>query len=97
MRAGIGGRDRAQIRHGHRARLARVACHPPSPQRVVQQKVHHVGFGEKLGHSRQFISTYLDFRRIDLVFTLGLPELINPAQAVAGMKDFGRQLRQQQL
>jgi hypothetical protein len=54
----------------------------------VQQEVHHVGLGEELGDCGKFVCANLDFRGVDFVFALGLPVLLHPAQAVAGLVDF---------
>jgi hypothetical protein len=77
--------QRAQVGQRHGAGLAGVARHPPGAQRVVQQEVHHVRLGEQLGDGGQLVGADLHFRRVDLVLALGLPELVDPAQAVAGL------------
>ena len=63
----------------------------------MQQKVHHVGLGKELGDGGQLVGANLHFRGVDLVFALGLPELVHPAQAVAGLEHVGRQRGQQAL
>ena len=89
--------QRAQVGQRHGAGLARVTRHPPSPQRVVEQEVHHVGLGEELGDGRQLVGANLHLRGVDFVLSLGLPELVDPAQAVAGLEHLGRQRSQQAL
>jgi hypothetical protein len=83
------GRHGAQVGELYRAGLAGVACVPPRTQRVVEQELHHVGFGEELGDGGQLVRTDFDFGGVDLVLALGLPELIDPAQAVAGLEYLG--------
>ena len=61
----------------------------------MQQKVHHVGLGKELGDGGQLVGANLHFRGVDLVFALGLPELVHPAQAVAGLEHVSRQRGQQ--
>ena len=63
----------------------------------MEQKVHHVGLGKELGDGGQLVGTNLYFGGVDLVFALGLPELVHPAQAVAGLEHVSRQCGQQAL
>ncbi|MPM04009.1 hypothetical protein SDC9_50276 [bioreactor metagenome] len=77
--------------------LGEPPCRPPGPQGVVQQKGHHVGLGEELGDGGQFPRPDLDLGRVDLVLLLGLPELVDPAQAVGGGEYFGREAGQKAL
>ena len=53
--------------------------------------------GEELRDGRQGPSVDLLAALVDLVLLLGLPELVDPAQAVVGGEDLGRQARQQPL
>ena len=57
----------------------------------MQQEEHHVVLGEELGHRRQFVGADLLPAGVDLVFLLGLPELIGPAQGIVTSEDGGRQ------
>ena len=63
----------------------------------MEQKIHHVGLGEQLGDGGQLVGANLHFGGVDFVFALGLPELVHPAQAVAGLKHLGGQRGQQAL
>ena len=63
----------------------------PRAERIVQQEVHHVLFGEQLRNCRQFVSANLVAGCIDLVLPLRLPELIAPAQAIARGEHLDRQ------
>ena len=49
----------------------------------MQQELHHVGLGEKLGHRRQLAGADLDLGPVDLVLLPGLPELVDPTERVA--------------
>ncbi len=93
--------QRAQIRQGHRTGgvggALSVPCVPPRTQRVVQQKIHHVRLCEELGDGGQLVCADLHFRGVHLLFALGLPELVHPAQAVAGLKHVGCKRGQQAL
>ena len=60
------------------------SCRPPSSQGVVEQEADHVGLGEELGYGWQLPRADLDLGCVDLVLLLGLPELIDPAEAVGG-------------
>ena len=63
----------------------------------MEQEVHHVGLGEELGDGGQLVGANLHLRGVDLVLSPGLPELVDPAQAVAGLEHLGRQRSQQAL
>src|ERR1019366_3723101 len=67
--------------------LARV----PRAERVIEQEVHHVVFGEQLRDSGQFIGADFLARSVDLILPLRLPELIAPAEAVVGGEHLHRQ------
>ena len=66
---------------------ARVRRHPPGAERVVQQEEHHIMLGEQLRDSGQLVGADLVARFIDLLLMLGLPELIDPAQAIISSED----------
>ena len=53
--------------------------------------------GKELGHGGQFPCADLDLGGVDLVLLLGLPELIDPAEAVGGGEHVQRQVSHQAL
>ncbi len=55
----------------------------------MEEKLHHIIFGEKLGHRCQFIGADLFPGGINLIFALGLPELVGPTECVVGSEYFG--------
>src|SRR5262249_39624242 len=59
---------------------------PPSPERVVQKELHHVVFGKQLCHGREGMPVDLLLAPVDLVLLLGLPELVDPAEAVVSQE-----------
>ena len=61
---------------------------PPGPDGIVQQELHHVVFGEQLRHRGQGSTVDLLAALVDLILPLGLPELVDPAQAVVGQERF---------
>jgi hypothetical protein len=77
--------------------LGEPSCRPPGPQGVVEQEADHVGLGKELGDGRQLPCTDLDFGGVDLVLLLGLPELIDPTEAVGGGEDRKLQVGHQAL
>ena len=70
---------------------------PPRAERVIEQEVHHVVLGEQLRDGRQLIGADLVLRLVDRFLLVGLPELIDPAEAVGGDKHLARQLVQHVL
>jgi len=50
----------------------------------VEQERHHVGLGEELGDGREFVGADFHIGGVHLVFALGLPELVDPTQAIGG-------------
>lgn len=77
--------------------VAEPSCRPPGSQGIVEQKADHVGLSEKLGDGRQFPCANLDLGGVDFVFFLGLPELIDPTEAVGGGEHLQRKIRHQTL
>ncbi len=71
-----------------------MACRPPGAQGVFQQEAHHVVFGEELGHRRQVGPADLAAAGVHFLLLVRLPELIDPAQAIVGREDRGRQAGQ---
>ena len=63
---------------------------PPRPEGVVEEELDHVILGKELGDGREFGGA--DFKPrflcfVDLLFALGLPELIGPAEGILGGED----------
>src|SRR5258708_21732854 len=56
----------------------------PRAERIVEQEIHHVVFGEQLPDRRQFVLADLVSGGVDLVLPFRLPELVAPAKAIAG-------------
>jgi hypothetical protein len=63
----------------------------------VQQKLHHVVFGEKLRHGRDRARVDLVAALVDLFLPGCLPELVHPAETVVRQKRLRRQFAQQFL
>ena len=61
----------------------------------MEQELDHVVLGEELRDGWQRPSVDLLTALVDLVLLLALPELIDPAQAIVGGENLGRQARQQ--
>ena len=70
---------------------------PPRPDGVVEQELHHVMLGEKLGDGGERPPVDLLAALVDLVLLLALPELVDPPERVVGGEDRDGQARQQLL
>jgi hypothetical protein len=57
----------------------------------VEEELHHVILGEELGDWSELIGADLFPGPVDLVFALGLPELVGPAESVIGSESFRRE------
>ena len=59
----------------------------PCAERVVEEEVDHVVFGEELRDRRQLVGANLHAGIVDLLLPLRLPELVGPAEGIAGGED----------
>ena len=63
----------------------------------MEKELHHVGLSKELCDSRKFVRPDLDPARVDLVFLLGLPELVDPAERITRLEHRRREVRQNEL
>ena len=85
---------------GAAARVEHGECAPPAGRRrrrdrLVEQEVDHVGFGEELGDGGQLGGADFVAGFVDGVFASGLPVLVHPAERVGGGEQRRRQAGEQ--
>ena len=74
-----------------------MSLDPPGAERVLEQKLYHIGLGEELGHCTDVIPLHLLLRCIQFLLLVCLPELVGPPEGISSAECLFRDPHQDRL